>query len=868
MAKLYPPHIEGTLPAFYGTVLTVPFSMNQAVGASEIEGVVAKIKKINSNDVIETVGAFSFDLSSECQASFRLEKNYTVGQYYRVQLAFIRGSEIGYYSTIGVIKYTTLPVVELVDLNKKTTNLHSYEYVGSYTQTDATEKLYSSRIQLFDANDNIIEDSGVKVHSTVNDTLPNRAVERFNLNQDLEPNQIYRLVLTMTSINGLTVVSPRYKIIQRENTELDFDETRNLIVKASVNYEEGSALIKLDSIDKNQNVVSGSFILSRSENVFPYKWERIQRFLIKSGRVNDISFNDYTIEQGKNYIYSIQQYNNYGVYSNRTISNSIYSDFEDLFLLDGERQLKIRFNPKVSSMKNTVLETKVNTIGSKYPFITRNGKVNYKEFSLSGLISYQMDNNNTFLDWKSLMGEEFFAHADLTSDNIYLERTFKLEVLDWLNNGKAKILKTPTEGNYIVRIMGVSMSPNDTLGRMLHNFSCSASEVATFNYEALTKYNFIGLQEPDKTIAKWKTINLSERDKNGNIVYKTGELLSTPIYSFQITDMIPGSKIYINNELIFIGVTGSYSIKSDTPITSLRIPEDAQYSGTLLVQYKGILHTSFDDIRAIALQEYPALQIIGNCFWEKEKITDNIIEALEDIKRKIVSIPVARLTKREVNKIYTPYIEGNEITKESKFYINNNSLDDKYLIDLTTLDPLSLYEVHYSAVGCDVFYYHADEDGNIIKKTVYNKNGQEFYPYTEQYYDPYHDEFIEDSYDIFDVEIGLRGKDKDTHEFINLKETEEQTLKKLEYSYLRTGDGILTELMVFLQDMEYSFETEHEKIAPLRKEYDNLYSEIQTKLTTIGGNVTTEDYKNMKQAYKKLIMALDEIVKEKYKQGG
>ena len=36
--KLYPPNIEGTIPAFYGTVLTVPFSMNKAVSKRDVYG--------------------------------------------------------------------------------------------------------------------------------------------------------------------------------------------------------------------------------------------------------------------------------------------------------------------------------------------------------------------------------------------------------------------------------------------------------------------------------------------------------------------------------------------------------------------------------------------------------------------------------------------------------------------------------------------------------------------------------------------------------------------------------------------------------------------------------------------------------------
>jgi hypothetical protein len=76
------------------------------------------------------------------------------------------------------------------------------------------------------------------------------------------------------------------------------------------------------------------------------------------------------------------------LYSNRLTSNEIYVDFEDAFLFDGERQLKIKYNPKVSSFKKNLLEQKTDTIGGKYPFIFRNGRVYYSEFSISGLISY------------------------------------------------------------------------------------------------------------------------------------------------------------------------------------------------------------------------------------------------------------------------------------------------------------------------------------------------------------------------------------------------------------------------------------------------------------------------------------------------
>jgi hypothetical protein len=51
-----------------------------------------------------------------------------------------------------------------------------------------------------------------------------------------------------------------------------------------------------------------------------------------------------------------------------------------------------------------------------------------------------------------------------------------------LINGEKKLFKSPGEGNFIVRLMNVTLSPDDTLNRMLHTFNCNAYEIADFNY--------------------------------------------------------------------------------------------------------------------------------------------------------------------------------------------------------------------------------------------------------------------------------------------------------------------------------------------------------------------------------------------------
>jgi hypothetical protein len=88
-------------------------------------------------------------------------------------------------------------------------------------------------------------------------------------------------------------------------------------------------------------------------------------------------------------------------------------------------------------------------------------------------------------------GASFGFDTHLAGDNFRREREFKMEVLNWLNDGKPKLFRSPGEGNFIVRLMNTSLSPNDTLSRMLHTFSCTAYEIAECNFTNLNKYGFV-----------------------------------------------------------------------------------------------------------------------------------------------------------------------------------------------------------------------------------------------------------------------------------------------------------------------------------------------------------------------------------------
>ena len=75
--------------------------------------------------------------------------------------------------------------------------------------------------------------------------------------------------------------------------------------------------------------------------------------------------------------------------------------------------------------------------------------------------------------------------TNLVDYNIIAERKFREAVLEWLNNGQPKLFRSPTEGNCVIRLMNVSLSPNDTLGRMIYTFSATGYEIADKDYKTL-----------------------------------------------------------------------------------------------------------------------------------------------------------------------------------------------------------------------------------------------------------------------------------------------------------------------------------------------------------------------------------------------
>ena len=624
MALLYPPILSTYLPAFVqGEVLKIPYSISPyQEDLGDIKAVHVIIQEQNTNRAVlsKNLGIKEFAYGAERYINLSTEEyGFKINTYYKVQMRIckqISDEQNGFnleflenvkkdcseWSTVCLIKPISKPklifeneewvpykVGENEKINTKEKENGYFLGVLTFENENEKEHLQSYRIRLYNEENKLLEDSGNVYTGSLS---PNSILFKYKSGLQTA-NQIYTLQISY-STNNLYSEDLTYKfqieVLEGSLPLLDLEvEDKPKYGAIFINITEGK--------NEQQQSIVGNYMLVRSSADSGFSvWEDIEMFHITAGSFTGLTYKDYTVTPSVFYRYGVQkilQKDNISEIrgQRKVLLKNTAVVIEDIFLYDGVNSLKIEYNPNISSYKRTILESKSETLGSPYPFIRRNADVNYRQFSLNGLISYNMDNLdkdleneiiyvdsegyrvrgaslnspflNDILNMKiSIQGDsssegEFLINELRKVDNfnqeIYLEQIFREKVMDFLYSDKVKLFKSETEGVMLIRLMDISLTPETQLGRKLYSFSATAIEVDEPIFSNYGKYGLVDIgefkQDEDLAIAEVKInqITLDNIPKEGhNIISDIRE---------KVKNKISSNSIYSIKDYRFIRIT-------------------------------------------------------------------------------------------------------------------------------------------------------------------------------------------------------------------------------------------------------------------------------------------------------------------------
>lgn len=186
------------------------------------------------------------------------------------------------------------------------------------------------------------------------------------------------------------------------------------------------------------------------------QWQTVKVFPFD---INEKRYNhkDKFIESLETYEYSIQT-ETAGIYGSENIKE-IDTEFDGIWFIGNENTYSIEYDINVSRINYNVVESLVTTLGNKYPFVCRNGVVNYKTFTVNGLLTTPET---------KLKSPKIDARA---------EKKYMKNIEKFFNDGKPKVYKDDSGAYFICHVMNPQIIPYNELDRKLYNFSCDIVEI-------------------------------------------------------------------------------------------------------------------------------------------------------------------------------------------------------------------------------------------------------------------------------------------------------------------------------------------------------------------------------------------------------
>ena len=555
--SIYPPTLQSTQPAFLATTpdYEIKYTLQKVTSVETIKHIQIRVVEQRSNSSIVNTSKYpdniiykNVDLTKEASPygikilTSDLRKPWSPGVCYKIQLRFgstnfpsdlsafaawkkeqINNQTFSEWSTVMVIKAIAQPEVYIenagtlrtdVIASKQTEASLTPLFVGDYIDNASEEPLEKYKFDLYDEVGKTLIESSDWIQAVSGKNCS------YRFKTMLTNNESYRVYFSIVTRNGYET-----------RTYYDFQAIKvylESLTDVSIRVDDADVFCRENGCMRiyltAKNPLTGCYVLTRTSEESNYQvYEDLKYFNYFEEEFSDtLLYIDYIIESGIKYKYAFQYQNSQGLRSaplqedGMTVpSRSV--DFEYSYIYRDGVQLRLKFNQKLSSFKHTTLASKQDTLGDQFPHLSKNGYAYYAEFPISGLISFQMDEDQTFFTLKTdgyYYNNELVIPADkfsvstatrgdesvpsylpidssITDNNIFIERKFREKAEQFLNDFTYKLYKSPTEGNIVIGLINMSMTPNASLGRMIFEFSATAYEVLENTIDDLNEVGII-----------------------------------------------------------------------------------------------------------------------------------------------------------------------------------------------------------------------------------------------------------------------------------------------------------------------------------------------------------------------------------------
>lgn len=238
------------------------------------------------------------------------------------------------------------------------------------------------------------------------------------------------------------------------------------------------------------------------------RWQEVTR--IKNGSINRSYLYDYFVENGNYYRYALQPITADGVKGPITEFYDTPATYEGFWMLgEKDNQFSFIYDGKIDTISHNQSSQVIETLTGEFPFVVKPSELNYRTFNFSGKLTYEQDvhellvrnNYSEAISPESTIPVNFveLAYGDegifnKKSDigelekSMVMQRIWRTKILEWLKDGKPKILKSEAEGNILVMVSNVTVTPIVSVYGFVADFSCQMTEIGRVNEKTLQKY--------------------------------------------------------------------------------------------------------------------------------------------------------------------------------------------------------------------------------------------------------------------------------------------------------------------------------------------------------------------------------------------